>query len=136
MTREEAIQILEDGEWWENFNPWYETANAEYLKLHDAVDIALSELRAQKEVEKNDPLTLEDLWEMSQRCEGVYVAHTNGTPVFREQAYCAAALDFSPSFGSTKMHVHAIYGDRLTFWEDEYGKTWLAYRHKPKEEMT
>lgn len=81
----------------------------------------------------NPPLTLEELRGMGQRCEGVYVAYSDGTPVFREQTYCAAVLDFSPSFGSTKMQVYAIYGDRLTFWEDEYGKIWLAYRRKPEE---
>ena len=89
--------------------------------------------RAQQEAEKNEPLTLDELREMAQKCEGVYVAHVDGSPVFRGQRYCAAVLDFSPAFGSTTLHVHAIYGDRLTLWEDEYGKTWLAYRHKPGE---
>ncbi len=99
----------------------------------EAVELVVAALQVQIEAEKIEPLTLEELREMAQRCEGVYVAHSDGTPVFREQTYCAAVLDFSPSFGSTKMHVHAIYGDRLTFWEDEYGKTWLAYRRKPED---
>lgn len=84
----------------------------------------------------NAPLTLEELREMAQRCEGVYVAHTDGSAVFRGQKYCAAVLDFSPAFSSTATHIHAIYGDRLTMWEDDYGKTWLAYRRRPEEGTT
>ncbi len=98
-----------------------------------AVAIIEASLTApQRRTKRNEPLTLDELREMAQRCEGVYVAHSDGTPVFRKQTYCAAVLDLSPSFGSTKMHVHAIYGNRLTFWEDEYGKIWLAYRRKPE----
>ncbi len=85
--------------------------------------MAIAALRAQAEAEKNEPLTLEELREMAQKCDGIYVANLDGTPVFRGQTYCAAVLDFSTSFGSVKMHVHAIYGDRVTFWEDEYVKT-------------
>lgn len=86
-----------------------------------------------EERENPKPLTLDELRKMAQRCEGVYVAHVDGSPVFREKRYCAAVLDFSPAFGSNTLHVHAIYGDRLTLWEDDYGKTWIAYRSKPKE---
>lgn len=81
----------------------------------------------------NDPLTLSELREMGRRCEGVYVVHMDGSPVLRGQRYCAAVLDFSLAFGSNGMHVHAIYGDRMTMWEDDYGKTWFAYRRKPEE---
>lgn len=64
MTREEAIKILEDGEWWDSLDEFYETVNPEFQKLHDAVDMALSALRAQAEAEKNEPLTLDELREM------------------------------------------------------------------------
>lgn len=106
-----------------------------YRKRKELAEIALQALRAQLEAEQNEPLTLDELREMAQRCEGIYVTHLDGSPVFRNQTHCAAVLDVSPAFGSAVMHVHAIYGDRLTMWEDEYGKTWLAYRHKPKEEQ-
>ncbi|WP_298032179.1 DUF551 domain-containing protein [uncultured Dysosmobacter sp.] len=56
MTREEAIKILEDGEWWDNINEFYEMVNPEFQKLHDSVDVALSALRSQQEAE-NEPLT-------------------------------------------------------------------------------
>lgn len=97
-----------------------------------AIDILLS----QQEKEKNEPLMLDDLRQMAERCEGVYIAHTDGKEVFRGQKYCAAVLDTSPAFGSVGTHVHAIYGDRLTMWEDDYGKTWIAYRRPPEEGQT
>lgn len=79
------------------------------------------------------PLTMEELREMAERCEAVYVAHTDGREVFRGRKYCAAVLDIAPVFGSMGTHIQAIYGDKLTMWEDDYGKTWVAY-HRPPEE--
>ncbi len=93
---------------------------------------AINILRAQQEAEKNEPLTLNDLRQMAERCEGVYIAHTDGTDVFRGRKYCAAVLDTALAFGSMKTHVQAIYGDKLTVWEDDYGKTWVAYRRPPE----
>lgn len=121
MTTEEAIEI---------FEVW---AECNYKPTHDAAVMAISALRAQQQTDDNQPLTLDELREMAQKCEWVYAAYIDGTPVFRGQKYCAAVLDFSPAFGSSALYVHAIYGDRLTLWEDDYGKTWLAYRHKPEE---
>lgn len=80
------------------------------------------------------PLTLEELRGMVKRCEGVYVAKTDGSPLFRERRYCAAVLDVKPAFGSSVMHIQAIYGDKLTLWEDDYGKTWVAYPYPPEED--
>lgn len=82
----------------------------------------------------NEPLTLDELREMAQRCEGIYICNIDGTPVLRDQKYCAAVLDFSRVFGSNGPRVHAIYGDNLTLGGDEYGKTWLAYRRPPEGE--
>lgn len=82
----------------------------------------------------NKPLTLDELREMAQRCEGIYICNIDGTPVLRDQKYCAAVLDFSRVFGSNGPRVHAIYGDNLTLGGDEYGKTWLAYRRPPEGE--
>ena len=97
---------------------------------------AINILRAQQEAEKNEPLTLDDLRKMAERCEGVYIAHTDGTDVFRGRKYCAAVLDTALAFGSKGTHIQAIYGDKLTVWEDDYGKTWLAYRRPPEEAKT
>lgn len=54
MTREEAIEILENGEWWDELTEWYMIVHPERDKLHEAVDMAISTLRAQQK--SNDPL--------------------------------------------------------------------------------
>ena len=48
MTREEAIEVLENGEWWEELAEWYMIVHPEHDKLHDAVDMAISALRQQE----------------------------------------------------------------------------------------
>ena len=58
MTREEAIEVLENGEWWEELSEWYMVVHPEHDKLHDAVDMAVSALRQQEPVSnRNEPLT-------------------------------------------------------------------------------
>lgn len=122
MTREEAIVRLEN------------LIDSEKKPRNQlALQMAIDDMQEQEERESPTPLTLDELRQMAQRCEGVYVAHVYGSPVFRGKRYCAAVLDLSPAFGSNTLHVHAIYGDRLTLWEDDYGKNWLAYRSKPKD---
>ena len=98
----------------------------------DAYRTAVNILRAKQAEEKAEPLTLKELRERAERCEGVYVAHTDGREVFRGRKYCAAVLDIAPVFGSMGTHIQAIYGDKLTMWEDDYGKTWLAYSRPPE----
>ena len=61
MTREEAIEVLENGEWWEELSEWYMVVHPEHDKLHDAVDMAISALRQQETVENhNELMTLDD----------------------------------------------------------------------------
>lgn len=125
MTKEKAIK---------NIRTYAYCAND--IPMRVAKALAVSARREQEERANPDPLTLDELREIAKQCEGVYVAHVDGSPVFRGKRYCAAVLDFSTVFGSNPLHVHAIYGERLTLWEDDYGKTWLAYRNKPKEDDT
>lgn len=134
MNLEEAIKHLEET-LEDSTHIWScENCKEEHKQLLTWL-LKLRSLRTQREVKNNAPLTPDEMWEMAQKCEGIYIARVDGTPVFRGQKYCAAVLDFSPAFGSAALHVHAIYGDRLTLWEDDYGKTWLAYRRKPEEEV-
>ena len=60
MTREEAIEVLENGEWWEELAEWYMIVHPEHDKLHDAVDMAISALRQQEAVTKCRDLFDED----------------------------------------------------------------------------
>ena len=78
----------------------------------------------------NETLTLEQLREMEQRGEGIYVTHADGSPIFRGKQYTAAVLDRIAAFGAMGYHLQAIYGRGLTLAEDDCGKTWLAYAHK------
>lgn len=65
MTREEAIEILENGGWWDLLVPitTIEGRNDEY-KLHEAIDTAISALTppTQEQVEK--------VWRGCEKCNG------------------------------------------------------------------
>lgn len=80
----------------------------------------------------NEPLTLEQLREMEQHGEGIYVTHADGSPIFRGKQYTAAVLDRIAAFGAMGYHLQAIYGRGLTLAEDDYEKTWFAYRRPPE----
>lgn len=45
MTIDESINILEDGDWWEELGEWYIDVNTEYDRLHEAVDMAIEALK-------------------------------------------------------------------------------------------
>lgn len=47
MTKEEAITILENGEWWEIISGVMPGDDAERMELQEAVHAAISALRAQ-----------------------------------------------------------------------------------------
>lgn len=70
MTSDEAIKVLEDGEWYEALSEWYIVANPERDKLHDAVNMAISALLDQQEQDKPKLLALDQLRRM------------NGEPVY------------------------------------------------------
>jgi hypothetical protein len=80
----------------------------------------------------NEPLTIEQLLEMEQRGEGIYVTHADGSPIFRGKQYTAAVLDRIAASVAMGYHLQAIYGRGLTLAEDDCGKTWLAYRRQPE----
>lgn len=86
--------------------------------------MALAAFRAQQEAEKNDPLTMEELRGMDG--EKIYVHYTDGFYTDEDGAY----------FGKFEQLVRDCDG-KLTACSlplEYYSKTWLAYRHKPKEE--
>ena len=76
MKVDEAIKVLENGEWWDDYSfsrPETDEADKAKDRLLDAIDVAVAALRAQQEQTENDPLTLDDLKEM------------DGQPVWAEE---------------------------------------------------
>ena len=116
MTREDAI------EYWEGlrktFSRQLEKEENHFGRMHlqttiDAVDMAISALR-QQDIRKNDPLILDELRKM------------DGEPVWVQSPGV-------PEYGRWAI-VEGV-GENCLFLRDDftchdYGKTWLAYRHK------
>lgn len=107
MTREEAIAYFEARR---NYNPHDGNPEAERL--------AISALRAQQKLESNQPLTMDDLRRM------------DGEPVW------VVVLDFSAEWRILEC-VDTRSQEKTVLFRDgshepltEYGKEWLAYRHK------
>ena len=131
MTREEAI------EYWEGlrktFSSQLEKEENHFGRMHlqttiDALDMAISALRQQdhfREVTKKvEPLTLDDLVELGIREE-------NGENII---VYCTPLNDWAKVF---KFGLLFFGTEDYRSWpeiEEDYGKTWLAYRQKPAEE--
>ena len=80
---------------------------------HDAFTLAIDALKEKAERENPSPLTIEELWQM------------DGIPVWIKDKH-SSGYEFSE--------------DAADYFEGrspkEYGKTWIAYRHKPKEDTT
>ena len=118
MTREEAIRILE-GQFDKSCGN-YRYQNAQKLDFEDALWMAISAIRAQQEPESNQPLTLDELRQMDG--EPVYIAENT--------EYWAVVNGFDERGIYLLSHGNPYdYG-----YFELYGKTWLAYRHKPKED--
>ena len=111
MTNEEAIEAIKCN--------W---PDSRYTILREALDMAISALREQdaadKDVGNNEPLTLDELRQMYE--DPVWV-QSPGVPEYGRWAI-----------------VEGV-GENCLFLRDDftchdYGKTWLAYRHKPEED--
>ena len=119
MTREEAIKVLEyPVKKWSM--EWDEREDG--LSYYEALDMAISAIRQQehfREVTKKvEPLTLDELRKM------------DGEPVWVQSPGV-------PEYGRWAI-VEGV-GENCLFLHDDftchdYGKTWLAYRKKPKED--
>ena len=115
MTIEEAIKAMQ------NIDLVLSVTESE----HEAARMAISALRAQQERENPQPLTLEEVKEHI----------TKGHPNDIKPLY----VDFKPTIpiDYTSRWRDAYNLSRLIAGRgDEYGKTWIAYRSKPKEENT
>ena len=124
MTREEAI------EYWEQFNAEIDDlydacsdADRDVLvKQREAVEFTISALREQEAViNRNEPLTLDELRTMDG--EPVWVEFQDGS------GGCWGLVHIT-------MFNHVVFANGLycTVGKPYYGKTWLAYHHKPEED--
>ena len=115
MTREDAIEAIKCN--------W---PDSRYTILREALDMAISALRAQQElesnskaVESNDPLTLDELRGMDG--EPVYCVEITG----REEWLFRRDGGFADMYGE-------FTSDDFMVW-DNYGKLLWCYRKKPEE---
>lgn len=97
-----------------------------------AFDMAIAALRAQQETENPMPLTLDELREMNG--EPVWVsASENWRKSGVYEGWCLVRLHTDDN----KIRVY-LYDTRFGasyFAQQDYGISWLAYRHKPKEDL-
>lgn len=115
MTIEEAIYTLEDGLWWDFVDIPFDTNT--HNEFHEALEMAITALRAQQEEERKEPLTLDELREMDG--EPVYVVTTSwyGWP-------CWAIVNSGDGRCETR---------DLSFMFSEIDQLWTAYPRPPKE---
>lgn len=119
--KEIRMNIVEAISWFEN--------RMKNTTMHGAramFSMALSALREQQERENPKPLTLNELLEM--RYGWVWVISNDPDLTVSGWAYVSetgaiTVWEYKPD---------SIVGNVQLRWED-YGKTWLAYRHKQKE---
>ena len=122
MTTEEAIA------YWEVFQREIdllyplcdERSKATLGEQREPVALALSALRAQQQAEANHPLTLDELRQMA--FEPVWFVRGECGDWRILDCICVSARE-----------EFALLDDGLSYPLADYGKTWLAYRHKPEE---
>ena len=109
MTRKDAIEAIKCN--------W---PDSRYTILREALDVAIKALDdvPDKDIWKNEPLTLDELRQM------------DGEPVWVQSPGV-------PEYGRWAI-VEGV-GENCLFLHDDftchdYGKTWLAYRQKPEED--
>lgn len=124
MTTEEAIA------YWEVFQreidelyPLYDESDKATLdEQREPVALALSALRAQQQAEANEPLTLDEL------------RHMNGEVVFCEKLGVYVRFKGIVRVSNHYRNGVFVVGVPIYFSNTaDYGKTWIAYRHKPEE---
>ena len=116
MTREEAIEAIKCN--------W---PDSRYTILREALDMAISALRQQEQLDKvsqgssqDKPLTLDELRKMDG--EPVYSVEITG----REEWLFRRDGGFADMYGE-------FTSDDFMVW-DNYGKLWWCYRRKPEED--
>lgn len=124
MTREEAIKVLRTESVELGGNAF------SVCRFLEALDIAIKELEyvPDKDVGKNEPLTLEELREAAQ----------TGDPVWLVRANCSSWVVIE-KVGDRKYHPWVDYAEfgsdePYDFAISDYGDAFMAYRQKPEED--
>lgn len=113
MTIEEAI----------TFSEYAQIMAEDKPGLRAFYRLAESALRAQQKLESNQPLTMDDL------------RHMNGEIVFCEKLGVYARFKGVVRVANHYRNGVFIVGVPIYFSNtDDYGNTWIAYRHKLKED--
>jgi len=117
MTIQEAIKQLDGAE--------VLLLNRKDFVFNKAIIMAIDALREKAEREDPQPLTIEELQQMDG--EPVWVKNRNADR--GEGEWCVICLYYN------KLDFDASIPGVESYWHpsNEYGKTWTAYRHKPKE---
>ena len=121
------IDIKQTIDFWESWLNQKKSANIGEFMMYGgrSLDVCKTYLQEKAARENPQPLTLEQLKERVGR--PVY-AQSELLP--GESHWCI--LDETLAFGGGFTLV-AIYGRNLTLAESDYGRTWFAYDHEPKE---
>jgi len=124
MTTEEAIKILDPETRQETLKaiPVFKRIDTD----QEACRFAVAALRAQLEAEKNEPLTPEELHRMC-----------GGPVVISRKWWGQCRWQFLEKIKDGVVHCwpwNMDYADEYQI--SEYGKTWRAYRRKPKKDET
>lgn len=98
-------------------------------QIYEANELAITALREKAERDNPAPLTIEELRQMDG--EPVYVSDLQRP---KESEYCI--IHANDKYGHGDENRSAQISGCECFWYDfeTYGDTWIAYRHKPKEE--
>ena len=105
--------------------------DAAYWQAAQIIDMLVEELEKSTLTQPNEPLTLEELREM------------NGEPVWVKRLKGLSVCDTDWAVVEFRLEPDVKY-DKIRVWwpgsevedtpsEDDYGKTWLAYRRPPDE---
>ena len=122
MTNEEAIKVLRTESVEIGGNA---VSVARWLTALDAVVKALEEV-PDKDVGKNEPLTLDELRQMPIR-DWVWI------DVFHSKEAVSSYYRKYDGYKKDEIFWCGYPGLGFRFFYEDYGKTWLAYRSKPEE---
>lgn len=127
MNIDEALDFLN---YYRNCH-YTDSSDTEEYKLAQAINSILPDycaLRAQQEAEKNEPLTLDELREMDGKPVWIMSAKEDG----KIPARYMLASDY---YADRDLYLYQPDSGLTQGYQGRsYRKTWLAYRHKPKEE--